>query len=192
MKAPTAYDKVKVYAVYMRNSNRVQFSNLFLHREAFGKSFAYGTDRNLESMGTLAGTNTHLSYDGQHNVTGYREAGRSSGVSHSLSYGDTAEEREKHLLKSHVTPEGIRSAYEYDESGNRIRTRVRKSSSAAQYVQTSASYGSDQNYLRSPNEPERMQPVKRRNEQHEENHVPLFDPDDGNLCGGVGAGGLWG
>ena len=152
VKAPTAYDKVKVYAVYMRNSNWVQFSNLFLHREAFGKSFAYGTDRNLESMGTLAGTNTHLSYDGQHNVTGYREAGRSSGVSHSLSYGDTAEEREKHLLKSHVTPEGIRS----------------------------------------PNESERIQPVKRRDEQHEENHVPLFDPDDGNLCGGVGAGGLWG
>ena len=152
MKAPTAYDKVKVYAVYMRNSNRVQFSNLFLHREAFGKSFAYGTDRNLESMGTLTGTANHMSYDGQHNVTGYRKAGRSSGISHNLSYGDTAEEREKHLLKSHVTPEGIRS----------------------------------------PNESGRIQPVKRRDEQHEENHVPLFDPDDGNLCGGVGAGGLWG
>ena len=149
VKAPTAYDKVKVYAVYMKNSNTVQFSNFFLHREAFGKSFAYGADRNLESMGTLAGTASAMRYDAQHNMTGYREPGRESGVAHTMAYGDTTTERKQRLLKSHVTPEGIRTAYSYDTSGNRTQVRVRRDSSTANYVQTTASYGANQNYLAS-------------------------------------------
>ena len=49
------YDQILIAFAYERNAQTGMFTNLFLHREQFGASFAYDDDKNLISTSNLAG-----------------------------------------------------------------------------------------------------------------------------------------
>ena len=52
--APGDYDRVLIGVCYERNAQTGMFSNLFVHREEFGQSFAYDANKNLVGVANLS------------------------------------------------------------------------------------------------------------------------------------------
>ena len=69
--AGAAYTQIALYVLYTGNCNTAKFTNIFLHREAYGTSFGYDSDGNVLSASNLAGQQMHMTYDTAHNVQTY-------------------------------------------------------------------------------------------------------------------------
>ena len=122
--ASVNYDKMEVSANYGKNAQSGMFSNLFLHREQFGESFAYDDKKNLVSTSSLTGEKSGMEYDGFDNLICYVAPGAESSEKYQLTYGDTDAEKQRHLLRSETTPMGVRQTHDYDAHGNLLRTRI--------------------------------------------------------------------
>ena len=60
---------------YERNAQTGMFSNLFVHREEFGQSFAYDANKNLVGVANLSTKKSDIQYDDADNVKSYRQPG---------------------------------------------------------------------------------------------------------------------
>ena len=112
--------------VYIHNCNQAKFSNIFLHREQFGQSYAYDDDKNVVSTGTLAGQKSDIQYDNADNIEKYTQPGREKGVDENqyiFNYGSTDAEKQKHLLLRSRTPMKLTDCFTYDPYGNRLTSR---------------------------------------------------------------------
>ena len=115
------YQKIELTISYLYNCNISQFSNIFLHREAFGESYAYDDDKNLIAVGNLAGQKSKAVYDSAKNVTKYTQPGRDSSADENqylAYYGNSDAERKKHLPWRTRTPMNMLDYFSYDDKGN--------------------------------------------------------------------------
>ena len=83
---------------YARNQGTAMFTNLFLHREEFGQSFAYDGSNRLTGVSTLSAQKSAMGYDSAHNLTSYRQPGAPESAKYTMNYGSSTDERKKHLL----------------------------------------------------------------------------------------------
>ena len=89
--APVDYDQILVAFAYERNAQTGMFTNLFLHREQFGQSFAYDDDKNLVSTTDLAEKKSSMTYDDYDNLLTYVRPGAEAADKYTMTYGDTEE-----------------------------------------------------------------------------------------------------
>ena len=143
--APANYTKARVYAVYMKNINTANFTNIFVHREQFAKSFGYDSKKNITSIGNLAGKKSGMEYDDYDNLTSYKQPGRADTVKYTMTYGSTAAEQKKHRLLTSKTPTGMKQTFTYDSKGNQLTATTQKDGATA-LIKTRTVYTADQNY----------------------------------------------
>jgi len=146
--APCDYSYVRVDVSFQRNVNTAWFDGIVLHKEEFGKSYAYDENGNVTSATTLAGTKAYAEYDAYSNMTSYRQPGRSSSEEYTMTWGTSDTERKKRLLNSETSPEGVVTAYLQDEYGNETLARTRDGD-RSMMMQTTKTYTSDGNHLES-------------------------------------------
>lgn len=157
--ASADYTQAELTICYIANCNISKFTNIFLYREAFGESFAYDSDKNLVSTGTLAGQKSDIKYDSAKNITVYTQPGMDSSVAdnqHWFYYGN-ATDAKKHLLWRSRTPMHVTDYYSYDDYGNttasrRVDYRVytgNTADNAYPYIRTETAYTGDSNHTAS-------------------------------------------
>ena len=145
---PEAYQAVQINIIYRNNLNEAQFSNLFLHKEEFGKTFAYDSNGNVTSVRNMASLQSYGAYDSFNNLLAYRQPGRPSTAQYTQAWGDTDAERKKHLLRTAQSPAGVIRAYTYDAKGN-VLTGTTRNAAGTLAVASSAAYTADGNYVSS-------------------------------------------
>ena len=143
--APVDYDQILIAFAYERNAQTGMFTNLFLHREQFGTSFAYDGDKNLISTSNLAGEKSKMEYDGFDNLTSYVRPGAAEEDKYRFTYGDTDGEKKKHLVRTESTPMGVKNHYTYDAYGNRLTAKTQKDGEPA-LIQSETAWNSEGNY----------------------------------------------
>ncbi len=143
--APSNYTEFRIGIQYARNNGTAMFSNVFVHREEFGQSFAYDDKKNVVSVASLSTQKSGMEYDDADNLKAYRQPGADSTVKYTMDYGSTAAERKKHLLRTSTTPMGVRDSYTYDDHGNCL-TSVRQKSGTTPFMRTETAYDADGNY----------------------------------------------
>ena len=109
---PWRYTAVKVQMVYQNNLNEAQFSNLFLHKEEFGRSFAYDSNGNITSVKNLAAIQSGSEYDDYDNLISYHQPGRSE--EYELEWGSKTADKKLHLLRKTTSPLNIVQRTIYD------------------------------------------------------------------------------
>ena len=109
---PWRYTAVKVQMVYQNNLNEAQFSNLFLHKEEFGKTFDYDENGNVTSVKNLATLKSGAEYDAFDNLISYHQPGRSE--EYTLDWGSSDAEKKLHLLRKTTSPMNIVQRTIYD------------------------------------------------------------------------------
>ena len=144
--APCNYISIRFNVDYERNINHAEFGGLFLHKEEFGKTFAYDEKGNVLSTKNLASMQSHATYDSEDNLLTYRQPGRPSTVQYTLDWGSTTAEKKKHLLKSTTSPLGIITAATYDNKGNPLTSQT-KNSDASLVIETQTTYTTNKNYV---------------------------------------------
>ena len=145
---PEAYQAVQINIIYRNNLNEAQFSNLFLHKEEFGKTFAYDSNGNVTSVRNMASLQSYGAYDSFNNLLAYRQPGRPSTAQYTQAWGDTDAERKKHLLRTAQSPTGVIRAYTYDAKGN-VLTGTTRNAAGTLTIASSAAYTADGNYVSS-------------------------------------------
>ena len=144
--APCNYTSVRFNVDYERNINYAEFNGLFLHKEEFGKTFAYDDKGNVTSTKNLASMQSYATYDDYNNLLTYRQPGRPASDKYTLEYGATAEEKKKHLLVKSTSPLDIQHTYAYDNKGN-VLTQQTQNSTASAFIKGEITYTADQNYV---------------------------------------------
>ena len=144
--APCNYTSIRFNVDYERNINYAEFGGLFLHKEEFGKTYAYDENGNVLSTKNLAAMQSHATYDSEDNMLTYRQPGRPSTVKYTLDWGSTTAEKKKHLLKSTTSPLGIITASTYDAKGNPLTSQT-KNSDASLVIETQTTYTANKNYV---------------------------------------------
>ena len=151
------YTQIALYILYTGNCNKAKFTNIFLHREAYGTTFGYDDDGNVLSTSNLAGQKSKATYDSADNVQTYVQPGRDDSVSDNqywAYYGDTDADKKKHLPWRTRTPMHMTDMFSYDSYGNqtasrRVDYRVYTggtADSAYPYIRTENTYTTDGNY----------------------------------------------
>ena len=116
--APCDFTTVRVSLDYQGNYNTAYFDGVFLHQEEFGQSYSYDSKGNLISQRDLTSLKDAATYDKYNNLLTYRQAGRANNVRTVLTYGTTAAEQQKRLLRTSTSPLGTVSRFAYDAKGN--------------------------------------------------------------------------
>ena len=123
--ATADYKQAALYLYYIANCNTAQFTNVFLHREAFGASFAYDGDGNVLSTGALTGQKSKATYDSADNAITYVQPGREDKEEnyYLAYYGPDEAAQSRHLPLRTRTPMHVTEYHDYDAYGNRVNTR---------------------------------------------------------------------
>lgn len=144
--APCNYTSIRFNVDYERNINYAEFNGLFLHKEEFGKTFAYDDKGNVTSTKNLASMQSYATDDDYNNLLTYCQPGRPASDKYTLEYGATAEEKKKHLLVKSTSPLDIQHTYAYDNKGN-VLTQQTQNSTASAFIKGEITYTADQNYV---------------------------------------------
>lgn len=143
--APSDYQEFRIGIQYARNTGTAMFSNVFIHREEFGQSFAYDDNKNVVSVANQSTQKSGMEYDDADNLKSYRQPGAASSVKYTMNYGSSTSERQKHLLKESATPMGQRDVFTHDKYGN-VLTSTRQKSGDTAFIKSTTAYTSDGNY----------------------------------------------
>ncbi len=146
--APHNYAQVRVYLTYKGQPNAGKFSNVFLFREEFGKTFLYDKDKRMTDAGTLSGQKVGMEYDKQNNLISYRKPGVAKEdrkkYTYKMTYGGE-DEKKKHLVRSTTSPEGQVAKYAYDKYGNKTAQRATDKNGKT-FVRSTTAYDEKGNY----------------------------------------------
>ena len=134
--APATYTGFTFSTGYSRNAQTAMFTNMFMYREQFGQSFAYDSKKNLTSVANLAGQKSEMKYDSYDNLTSYVQPGAETTDKYVLTYGSTAAEQKKHLVRTSTTPMGVKQEFAYDTYGNSTESKTVDGTTAAIVAQT--------------------------------------------------------
>ena len=149
---PWRYTEISVKLRYQANLNEAQFSNLFLHKEEFGKTFAYDEKGNITSVKNLAALQNGSEYDDFDNLISYHQPGRSE--EYEMNWGSTDDDKQKHLLRSTTSPLNIvqRTKYDVEDSaitapkGLPVESSVENAAGSMKIV-SKTDYTEDKNYV---------------------------------------------
>ena len=86
-------------------------------------TMVYDSKGNLISQRDLTSLKDAATYDKYNNLLTYRQAGRADNVRTVLTYGTTAAEQQKRLLRTSTSPLGTVSRFAYDAKGNCTESR---------------------------------------------------------------------
>ena len=146
--APADYRRIQVYVEYDENLNEAQIGAVSLTKEYYGQSFAYDEKNNVTAVSTLLGQKAKAEYDSFDNLTSYVQPGREEGDKYTFFFGETDEEKKRHLALRSTTPLGLVTETEYDAFGNGIRGVVR-SDGEPEFLESGTTYTEDGNYAAS-------------------------------------------
>ncbi len=150
--APMDYNWVRVVIYLNRQMNWADFSNLFLYKEKAGTDYVYDTKGNPTSAKSSANITGSATYDSYNNPLTVKAPGRTTATTY--TWGSTAAEQKKHLLRTSTSPLGTYSTFTYDSYGNRTQSKVSASSaSTAKFIQSTTAYTSNGNYAVSSTDP---------------------------------------
>lgn len=109
-----AYDSMRVDITYARNANAAQFTNIFLHKEAYGRSHLYDANGNVTSSQNYAGQKSSIECDSNNNPISYVSAGRGSSEKYALDYGV---QMQRHLPVAEKNLESVYIRHSYITGG---------------------------------------------------------------------------
>ena len=149
---PWRYTSVFVHLIYRSNLNEVQFSNIFLHKEEFGNTYAYDGNGNVTSVTNLASLKSGAEYDSFDNLISYHLPGRSE--TYSLNWGSSTAEKQQHLLRAATTPMGYisKTTYDVDDStvtspkGLPVQSSLENSAGSRKII-SKVEYTTNKNYI---------------------------------------------
>lgn len=146
--APSDYIAFRVCVQYARNTGIAMFSNVFIHREEFGQSFAYDDNKNVVSVANQSTQKSGMEYDDADNLKSYRQPGAADSVKYTMDYGSTAAKRKLHLLRSSTTPCGVCQTYEYGDANQyyNLLSETRQKSGDTAFIKSTTTYTSNGNY----------------------------------------------
>ena len=145
---PWQYSTVGVRIYYRNSLNYAEFSNIFLHKEEFGKTYTYDDDGNITRVKNTAAADSYATYDDFNNTLTSREPGRPSNVKTVNNYGDTDLQRKKHLLLKTTSPMSVIQTFQYDNKGNNTVAQT-EDSTATDFIRGTTAYSGNQNYVAS-------------------------------------------
>ncbi len=150
------YTQIALYLLYSGNCNHAKFTNIFLHREAYGTTFGYDDNGNVLSSSNLSGQKSKATYDSANNAITYVQPGRddTDANRYLAYYGSTDADKKKHLPWRTRTPMQVTDYFSYDSFGNPLSSRrvnykvftESAAESANPYIRTENTYTSDGNY----------------------------------------------
>ena len=147
--APYKYSQMREYLTYKGQPNVGKFSNVFLFREVFGKTFLYDKDKRMTDAGTLSGQKAGMEYDKQNNLISYRKPGVAKEdrkkYTYKMTYGGGEDEKKKHLVRTTTSPERQVAKYAYDKYGNRTAQRATDKNGKT-FIRTETEYDVKGNY----------------------------------------------
>lgn len=143
--APCDYTSIRFNVDYERNINYAEFGGLFLHKEEFGQTYVYDSRGNVLSAKNAASLQDGATYDAFDNILTYFQPGRSAAVKTVMEWGESDEEKKKHLLRKSTSPLGTVSEYTYDDYGNQLTT---KTSDGTAFMQTTTVYDEQGNHVK--------------------------------------------
>lgn len=143
--APCDYTSIRFNVDYERNINYAEFGGLFLHKEEFGQTYAYDSRGNVLSAKNAASLQDGATYDAFDNILTYFQPGRSAAVKTVMEWGESDDEKKKHLLRKSTSPLGTVSEYTYDAYGNQLTT---KTSDGMAFMQTTTVYDEQGNHVK--------------------------------------------
>jgi RHS repeat-associated protein len=143
-KSDKAFTSIKVYCRFYDNVNNAYFDGIRLYKEEFGDSFTYDADGNLVSAVDLAKQNSGFEYSVANDLT---KATDPKGKEFDYVY-DT-----KHNVTSATTPTNVVYSFTYDSNGNPLTTKIGSTSDATLYIDSSATYTDNNNYLNTLTDP---------------------------------------
>ena len=110
---PWRYTEIQLKLLYQNNLNEAQFSNLFLHKEEFGKTYAYDTNGNITTVKNTAALSSASDYDDFDNLISYCQPGRTE--QYTLNWGPDDDAKKRHLLRKTTSPLKTIQRTVYDE-----------------------------------------------------------------------------
>lgn len=143
--APCDYTSIRFNVDYERNINYAEFGGLFLHKEEFGQTYVYDSRGNVLSAKNAASLQDGATYDAFDNILTYFQPGRSAAVKTVMEWGESDDEKKKHLLRKSTSPLGTVSEYTYDDYGNQLTT---KTSDGMAFMQTTTVYDEQGNHVK--------------------------------------------
>lgn len=143
--APCDYTSIRFNVDYERNINYAEFGSLFLHKEEFGQTYVYDSRGNVLSAKNAASLQDGATYDAFDNILTYFQPGRSAAVKTVMEWGESDDEKKKHLLRKSTSPLGTVSEYTYDAYGNQLTT---KTSDSMAFMQTTTVYDEQGNHVK--------------------------------------------
>lgn len=143
--APCDYTSIRFNVDYERNINYAEFGGLFLHKEEFGQTYVYDSRGNVLSAKNAGSLQDGATYDAFDNILTYFQPGRSAAVKTVMEWGESDEEKKKHLLRKSTSPLGTVSEYTYDDYGNQLTT---KTSDGTAFMQTTTVYDEQGNHVK--------------------------------------------
>lgn len=150
--APGPYTKITLELAYDYNVNSAIFDGIALYKEAFGASYAYDDNGNVQFVEDAQGVNTVYQYadNGVDLLNVWENVGPDEipdGTDYPQRDPDiTYTYDAHHNMTSSVSPEGITTAYTYDQYGNVTQVSVTAPGSTVPMV-TKSTYTEDGNLL---------------------------------------------
>ena len=140
--APKDYSKVRVGLVAKGQPLYAKFTNFYLFREEFGKSYQYDGKKNVVSTTERAGQQAGMEYDTFGNLISYRKPGRptTDDNKYKLKYGNNEREKKEHLVRETRTPMGMISTAKYDKYGNALESTA-KEKGGRKFIKSTIGYG---------------------------------------------------
>ena len=133
-------DYVYLRCCYYQNANGANFDRIKMNIDECGTSYTYDDDGNLISAKDNAGRHESYNYNNASDMTKLTTADNKA---YKFTYSDTYKHR---MLSATSESSGVKNSFTYDASGNLTKTRVDKSG-YAKYIEQSAVYTDDDNYL---------------------------------------------
>ena len=144
--APANYSKVRVTLICKAQPLFTKFTNFFLHREEFGRSYTYDGKGNVITTTARDGQQSGAEYDAHGNLISYRKPGRpKKDPRYKMKYGSSEQQKKQHLLRETKTPMGMISTATYDKYGNTTSTTAKQKGGKG-FIRAKVEYDERGNY----------------------------------------------
>ncbi|QLY78026.1 carbohydrate binding domain-containing protein [Clostridium intestinale] len=137
IKAKSDYTDLHVYITYSNNANEALFDGIQVYKEEFGDTYQYDSKGNIISSVDLSKQQTKFEYNGSNDLIKTTDP---KGNQFKYEY-----DSKKNITKA-TSAENLIYNFEYDSYGNAIKSKI---SGASLFIESSASYTANGNYISS-------------------------------------------
>lgn len=145
VEAPANYTAICFLIDYNSNCNHADFTSLFLYKESCGWHYTYDAKGNMLSAKDTTGKTRFAAYDAYNNMVSYQPAGQPTTVKMLMTYGSTAADYMRHLVRTVKSPMGYMQSFTYDTAGNKTTSKL-LSTDQKENMQSETRYRADKNH----------------------------------------------